>query len=164
VKRIFLIGFMGAGKSTLGPPLAKALEWSFTELDHHIEMAEGASIPDIFSKKGETYFREAERKALRRTILLEEAVIACGGGTPCFFDNIEWMNANGMVIWLKEDNEVLAGRLAKETTSRPLLKGLTHHELVQYVTGLSAVREKFYSRAGSVVESPTVEKILDHIK
>jgi shikimate kinase len=163
MKRIYLTGFMGAGKSTLGPKLAEALGWNFLELDDSVAAQEERSVPQIFAVNGEAYFRETERKILHQTILLEETVIACGGGTPCYFYNSEWMNRNGTVIWLKEDESVLIARLLNEKAHRPLLRDLPEEEVKNTIRKLLAEREPFYKNATITVTSPTVEKILNSL-
>ena len=119
---IFLIGMMGSGKSTTGEQLAKLLGWPFIDLDLRIEDQQRCSIAQIFSEKGEKGFRLLEREALQSVLALASpAVIACGGGTPCFFDNMENMKNSGWVVYLQTPVEVLKKRLVSGDPERPLL-------------------------------------------
>ena len=109
--KIFLLGFMGSGKSYVGKQLAERIGLDFIDLDHWIEEQEGESIAHIFKTKGEIAFREKERDALHEMAAKENLLIACGGGTPCFFDNMEWMKKRGVVVFLQVDEGVLFSRL-----------------------------------------------------
>ncbi len=150
--RIFLIGFMGSGKSHTGKRLAKLLNASFTDLDEWIEHREQASVREIFANKGEHYFRQAEQLALHDMARFDEAVIACGGGTPCFFDNMQWMNEHGLTIYLKAPVKVLASRLRAQQEQRPLLKGLDAPGLRQFIGPILLEREAYYQQASIVYE------------
>jgi len=121
-KKIYLIGFMGSGKSTTGKKLASGLGWSFVDLDKKIEEETGRKIPEIFSKQGEEYFREVERRVLRAMESLSEVVISTGGGAPCYHDNMEHMLGNGITIYLKLTPVQLKQRLAVSKGERPLIK------------------------------------------
>lgn len=136
--RIYLIGFMGAGKSTLGPLLAKELGYSCIETDNLVERLAGKTIPDIFSIYGENYFRELEKQVLHFTQLCEDTVICTGGGTPCYSDNMDWMNQYGITIYLSCDDEVLIQRIASSQKGRPLFTDahavlkLLHSRIIEY--------------------------------
>ncbi len=148
------MGFMGSGKSTLGRSLATAWQWHFIDLDKHIEANWEKPIPQIFDEEGENSFREKEREAL--VGILENAnelVLAVGGGTPCFFDNIDLMLDHGHCVYLRLSIEELAVRLKRSFNPRPLLKGKTDDELKDYIRREIRRREPFYSRADHVVES-----------
>ena len=120
VSRIYLIGFMGCGKTHTGQQLAELLRYQFIDLDEEIIRRNGGqSIPELFAREGEAWFREEEALALRETGLLEHAIISCGGGAPCFHNNMDWMVAHGFSIYLKTDPEILAKRLLRERGQRP---------------------------------------------
>lgn len=153
--KVFLIGMPGAGKSTLGRELAAVLACPFLDLDAEIERIAGLSIPQIFSQYGEEYFRELESNILKTvSFSAEKAVIATGGGTPCFHNNLEFMNAHGLTVYLKTDPEVLANRLLKtDLTSRPLFQGKTKDDIRHFLAETLAKRATFYAQAGIVFES-----------
>jgi shikimate kinase len=145
--KIFLIGFMGSGKSTRGRKLASHLGWSFIDLDEKIENLAGMRIPDIFSTKGEAYFRRIESEALHETATESRTVIATGGGAPCSGDNMDFMLANGLTVYLKMTPSILLARLAKSPEKRPLLKDVDKRELHGFITKKLEEREKWYSMA-----------------
>ena len=118
--KVFLVGFMGAGKTTLGRLLAEQLKIPFIDLDDLIQKYTHQSIPDIFEKKGEDEFRKIETRLLHQTVLIQDAVIATGGGTPCFQNNMEWMNQHGSTIWLTAPFEIIYSRLSDNQMNRPL--------------------------------------------
>jgi shikimate kinase len=144
---IYLIGFMGSGKSTLGLKLSKRLSFPFIDLDHYISSKEGMSISSIFMQKGEEAFRMIERRALIELSQQGDVVIACGGGTPCFHDNIQKMNETGTTIYLQVEKDVLIGRLMKSATERPLIAGMSEAEMNLFVGNLLAERVQFYEKA-----------------
>lgn len=153
---IFLIGFMGSGKTTLGRPLALRLGYGFLDLDKAIEEGEGATVGEIFSGRGEAYFRTLERKYLQSIILHGgDRVVSTGGGTPCFNANMELMNANGVTVYLKLSPGMLADRLMAARVCRPLLADKSPEELLQYIADTLAVREEHYERANVVVANPS---------
>ncbi len=122
--RIYLIGFMGSGKSHTGKLLAPRLGFSFHDLDQMIEEAAGTDIAGIFRKQGENAFRALEAECLRKTAHLERAVISCGGGAPCHEGNMEWMNRHGLTIFLDPSVDILAARLLPRRFHRPLIRHL----------------------------------------
>ncbi len=151
--RIFLIGFMGSGKSYVGKRLAAQLQYTFYDLDELIEQETGTTIRDIFTGQGEDWFRQLESRVLRRSLLHERAVISCGGGTPCFFDNMRWMNQHGITIWLNPPVKVLYQRLQRKPHKRPLLAGLTSEQAwMSFLETKLAERIPFYSQAKVVYE------------
>lgn len=155
--RIFLIGFMGSGKTTLGKQLSDKLGLPFIDLDDRIEAAAGMKINDIFSKKGEDFFRKLEAVRLREVIQEEEnMILACGGGTPCFFDNISFINASGISIWLNTPKEVMADRLMKEAGHRPLVNGLSSQKLTEFIEDRLEQRLAYYSQATLTVDPSTL--------
>lgn len=161
---IFLIGFMGSGKTTLGRPLALRLGYDFLDMDKMIEEGENATVGEIFAGRGEGYFRTLERRYLQDIVVRStDAVVSTGGGTPCFNGNMELMNASGVTVYLKLSPAMLADRLAAAKVCRPLLAGKSPEELLQYVTDMLDVREEYYDRANVVVANPSrdVAKLID---
>lgn len=131
--RIFLIGFMGSGKSYVGARLAKMMTSSFIDLDDWIEKKNEKTINQIFAEEGEKQFRLKERESLHDMARFDKTVIACGGGTPCYFDNIEWMNNNGLTIFLDIPRDILFERLCKKKDHRPLIKTMGDKALMEYI-------------------------------
>lgn len=160
-KLIFLVGFMGCGKTTLGRKLAANLGIEFIDLDHLLEAHAGMTIAQYFEKFGEAAFRKLESEILQQTAYPEQAVIATGGGLPCFFDNMPWMNAHGKTIYIKLPPKTLAQRLENEKDERPLLREKQGDELVDFITGKLTEREPFYSQATIVANGIdlTVKKV-----
>lgn len=144
MKKIFLIGFMGSGKTTLGKKIASHLHLEFIDMDDYIELREGRSISSIFEKEGEEYFRVLEHEALKELLGKENVLVSAGGGTPCFFNNMELINASAQSVYLKVEPAMLLGRLKGATTQRPLLANLTVEELRLQISEKLAVRESFY--------------------
>lgn len=143
--KIYLTGFMGTGKTYTGRRLAAALGFAFVDLDEAIAVEQGRSVAEIFQTEGEARFRKLEKEALRATAPLERTVIACGGGTPCHWDNMQWMNEHGITVWLKVPAEVLYRRLSAHSEERPLLAGLqSEAEWMQFLQHTLATREPWY--------------------
>ncbi|MDB4924465.1 shikimate kinase [Mucilaginibacter sp.] len=149
--KLFFIGFMGCGKTTWSRKLAAHLGYEFMDLDHILEEKAGMTIAQYFAVHGQDSFRELESKILKETAYPENAVISTGGGLPCFFDNMEWMNANGKTIYIKLSPKTLADRLDKGKITRPLLHGLHGDELVAFITEKLAERDVFYEQATYIV-------------
>ncbi|MEO5641701.1 MAG: shikimate kinase [Bacteroidia bacterium] len=145
--RIFLVGYMGSGKSLMGAALAKELGVNFFDLDRAIEKKAGKDVAAIFAAEGEKHFRELEKNCLTELLEEDDCVIATGGGTPCYFDNMDKMNEAGVVIYLKMSTDHLAERLEAEKDSRPLLAGKSGHELWTMVHETLQVREPDYLKA-----------------
>lgn len=163
--RIFLVGFMGSGKTYTGKGLAKLLNLSFIDLDDYIEEKEGTTIKSIFENKGETYFRELERNNLHEMIQFDKGIISCGGGTPCFFDNMRWINQNGFSIYLKASPTLLTQRLLPEMDHRPVLKGHNEESLENFIANKLQQRATFYEMASVVIEQDQLqEDILVHLQ
>ena len=150
--RLFLVGFMGCGKSYIGRPLAAKLGFQFVDVDNIIENTEGGTIAQIFEKQGETYFRQLESETLKRLGKWENIVIATGGGAACFQGNMEWMNENGLSIYLKASPELLLSRLKGETLQRPLLAGRTDADLLDFIENKLSERTQFYEKAALIIE------------
>lgn len=158
MKRIFLTGYMGAGKTTLGRAFAKAMELQFIDLDWYIESRFHKSIRDIFAERGEEGFRLLERNMLHEVGEFDDVVVSVGGGTPCFFDNMEYMNKQGQTVYLDVPVEVLFRRLKVGKAQRPLLKDKTDEELIAFICQALEQRAPFYGQAyyrfdGSRLES-----------
>jgi shikimate kinase len=161
--RIYLVGMMGVGKTTLGKRLANAMHYTFMDLDKEIERVEGKSIEQIFEQNGEAYFRKKERDCLLRTQLCQNIVIATGGGTPAYADNMAWMNGHGKTLYLKADMAFVLSRLAQKANKRPLLKGKSEEEMSQIITELFTKRKPLYEQALRSVEIP-LENLRELIK
>ena len=155
--RIILIGYMGAGKTTLGRALAAGLGLRFYDLDWYIEERNRRTVPQIFKDEGEEGFRDIERRALHEAAEFEDIVLACGGGTPCFFDNMEYMNRQAHTVYLKASPDVLLRHLGMSRTERPLLKGKSEDEMKQYIRESLAVREPFYCQARHILTIDTLD-------
>ena len=156
--RIFLIGFMGSGKTHWGRRIAEKLQIPFYDLDAVIVNSEGMSISEIFINKGEEYFRYIEKQTLEDLVAREKNfVLSAGGGTPCFFNNIDFMKRNGKVLWLNTSLEALNQRLMKEKMSRPLLKGITETGLRAYIIRKLSERKMYYEQADLMVHEETTD-------
>ena len=149
--RIFLTGYMGCGKSTIGRKVAALMGMNFIDLDKYIEERNFKSVPDIFAQEGEKAFREKERLALQEVAQFEDIVIGTGGGAPCFFDNMQQMNEAGITIYLAPDNEILAYRLLKSKTERPLIAGKSREELMAFIAAALEKRAPFYEQSKIVI-------------
>ena len=145
--RIFLIGYMGAGKTTLGKAFARAMGLTFIDLDWYIEERFHKTIRELFTERGEDAFRDLERRMLREAGEFEDVVISVGGGTPCFFDNVEYMNSVGTTVFLDVDIPVLFRRLKAAKQQRPLLDGKNDEELMRFIQEVLQKRLPFYTRA-----------------
>jgi shikimate kinase len=155
--RIYLIGYMGCGKSTLGRKLANHAGLQFIDMDHYIEKRNYKTVPQIFDEEGEAEFRKKERKALEELSAFSDVVIATGGGAPCFFDNVDLMNRTGKTIYLNIDPKILADRLLKSKTERPLIKGKSKEELVKFIGESLKKRNEFYMQAHYQITQPDVD-------
>ncbi|MBO5185849.1 MAG: shikimate kinase [Prevotella sp.] len=147
MRRIILTGYMGAGKTTVGKALAKETGLQFYDLDWYIESRMHKTVPAIFAERGEEGFRKIEYNMLHEVAEFEDVIISCGGGTPCFFDNMEYMNNQAQVVYLKASPEVLHKHLMMGKTERPLIKDKTPEELITFITEQLDRREPFYSKA-----------------
>ncbi|MCR8561263.1 shikimate kinase [Mucilaginibacter sp. BJC16-A38] len=160
---IFLIGFMGCGKTTLGRKLASRLGYEFMDLDHILEAQAGMSIAEYFSSFGEDAFRKLESEVLKQTKYPEHAVISTGGGLPCFFDNMEWINAHGRSLYIQLSPKTLADRLEHEKVTRPLLRDKHGDALIAFIGEKLLEREPFYKQATVTANglSLTAEKVVE---
>lgn len=153
MKPLFLIGFMGAGKTTLGRALASGGFAPYVDLDDYIEQQEGMSIAGIFAQEGEAAFRKIEASALRCVAAAGNVIVGCGGGTPCYGDNMEWMNRHGLTVCLRASHQVLLRRLLEAQHQRPLLRGMSPSELSDFIIAKQREREPHYGKA--VVSFPS---------
>ncbi len=151
--RIFLIGYMGVGKTTAGRELAKLLDLEFVDLDHFIQNRYNKTIAQLFEQFGEEGFREIENKVLKEVAQFENVVISTGGGAPCFYDNMEVMNNAGTTIYMKASAGLLSERLNLCKEKRPLIKDKNEEELLLFVTDNLNRREPHYSRAKIIFEA-----------
>ena len=147
MNRIILIGYMGAGKTTIGKALSKELGATFYDLDWYIESRMRKTVAQIFAEKGEEGFRKMEYNMLHEVAEFENVIISCGGGTPCFFDNMDYLNQQGDVVYLKASPETLHKHLLMAKVERPLLKGKSTEELIAYISEHLKQREPFYEKA-----------------
>ena len=163
---IFLIGYMGCGKSSIGRPLAVRLGVPFVDMDTEIERREGMKVSEIFASKGEPYFRQVEREVLAELCAMERGVVATGGGVPCGEGNMERMNAAGLTIYFKMSPEKLVRRLEHGRDKRPLIRNMDDAQLLAYITENLARREQFYGKAGLVIACDHIsdEYIARHIE
>jgi shikimate kinase len=164
--KIFITGYMGSGKTTAGKKLAADLGYEFIDLDHFIETQYKQTIPEIFSTHGEKEFRSMEHNALKKVLEKTDAVISCGGGTPCYFNNIELMNNNGITIYLKMSVNALVHRLLQAKEKRPLITGKTEPELHAFVTRQLEKREDFYHKSQFTVKGKdlNMEELVAFVK
>lgn len=150
--RIIIIGYMGAGKTTVGKALARELGLTFYDLDWYIEGRMRKTVPQIFAEKGEEGFRKIENAMLHEVAEFEDIVLSCGGGTPCFFDNMEYLNRQGDTVYLKATPDVLYRHLKMGKTERPLLKNKTKEEMYRFIEEQLVQREPHYIKAKNVID------------
>lgn len=154
---LFIIGYMACGKTTFGRALARATGRDFIDLDFYIEQRFRMSVSRIFAEKGEEDFRRMESAMLREAGEFENVVIACGGGTPCFNDNIEYMNSRGLTVWLEASVEKMVRRLVINNSRRPLMAGRSEAEIREGVVKGLAAREPYYSQAAMRLSGEDLE-------
>jgi shikimate kinase len=157
---VYIVGFMGSGKSTAGRKLALSLGWQFIDLDKKIEESAGKHIPDIFEQDGESRFREIESEVLKETGSLTETVISTGGGTPCHGDNMDYMLSAGLTIYLKMTPEQLTRRLLDSSGERPLIKNVPDDQLQTFIENMLSAREKWYGKANLIVDGISIDYTL----
>ena len=162
---IFLVGYMGCGKSSIGRALATRLKMPFVDMDTLIEQRAGVPVREIFARDGEEAFRRLEQQVLAEVIQRDQAIVATGGGVPCFFDNMEVMNRSGLTIYLQMGAEKLASRLEGGRSKRPLLRDKSPEELVAFIRENVKRREPYYLQAKMVMEGDGVgdRYLADHI-
>ena len=157
MKRIYLIGYMGSGKTTLGKAFACAAGMQFIDLDWYIEERMHRTIRELFAERGESGFREVERNMLYEVGEFENVVISVGGGTPCFFDNMDYMNRQGMTVFLDVNTDVLFRRLRVATQQRPILQGKTDEELREFIGKTLTNRMPHYQKARYTFDGSRLE-------
>jgi shikimate kinase len=164
--RIYLIGYMGSGKTTLGHQLASALGLLFIDLDKYIEERNYKTVPQLFSEFGEDEFRIRERKALEEVSDFNDVVVSTGGGAPCFLDNMELMNRTGITLFLNIDIPTLVERLLKSKTDRPLIRGKSNEELTVFIHEMLRKRLPYYEQAQLRISQSDslLEDVLDIIR
>ena len=157
--KIYIVGMPGSGKSFLGRKIAQTLKLQFIDLDELIEKQEKKIIRTIIMEDGEAYFRSIERSILHETQLKNKCLISCGGGTPTFFDNMEWMKKNGIVIWINTPLDIISDRILKNITRRPLFIGLSKEEIKIKLQELSKKRVPFYKKASLTIDINKQNKV-----
>lgn len=164
----FLNGFMGSGKTHWAKIWAANYKLGFLDVDEAIEIEERKSVVEIFESKGEAYFRSVEQRKLKESANLKNTIVACGGGTPCYQDNMDWMNDNGITIYICASPEEILRRLLKGQQKRPLIKKLNQAELLFFIQQKLKEREPFYHKANIILESAAItdltfeEKVLTY--
>ncbi len=163
---VYLVGFMGSGKSTLGKRMAASAGWRFEDLDSVIEKMEGRTISGIFDNQGEDYFRKIEAVALRNLPAVSDMVVACGGGTPCYGDNMEYMNSTGKTVYIRHEPGTLMNRILNARKERPLVRDMQPEELNRYIHEQLQEREKWYKRSSIIVDGLKADpgKLMDIIQ
>jgi shikimate kinase len=164
--KIFLIGFMGCGKTHWGKELSRKLSIPFFDLDEKITEHAGKEIPEIFSEQGEEHFRLLEKEVLYMlTESHETFVMACGGGTPCYYNNIDYLKKKGTVVWLNCSVDCLYHRLIKEKDKRPLIKDVPDEKLKAFIIKKFSNRKIFYQQANVIINDDDVnlEKLIERI-
>lgn len=151
--KIFLLGFMGSGKTTLGKKLAARMKYNFIDLDEFIQNKTGKEIREIFRESGEEVFRQIESDNLRLLGEIENSIVSPGGGTPCFYDNMDWMNTAGYTVYLRQTPEFLYSRLKNSKTKRPLISSLDPEQLLEFIRKTLNEREKYYEKAQLVIDA-----------
>jgi shikimate kinase len=164
--KIFLLGFMGSGKSYWGRMLSESLELPLLDMDEEIEKMMGLSIPEIFAHKGEDYFRQLEHDELHSILQQDAFVLSCGGGLPCYYDNMAVMNRHGLTIWLNVPLAVMTERLKKKKYKRPLLKDIDDEQLSEYIEKKLQERRVFYEQAQLIIDPTefTIESLTAKIR
>ena len=159
MKAIFLIGYMGCGKTTLGEALAREMSVRYIDLDEFIEQQCGMTIAEIFDKMGEKRFRELECEALREVAAMTDVIVGCGGGTPCHGDNMTLMNEAGTTVWLTTSPERITARLLlpEQKSKRPKIFHLPDEEVLPMVKAELEARTPIYSQAHLQFDSTDIE-------
>ena len=164
MKRVILVGFMGAGKSTLGKKIAKKMNLPFIDSDREIEERHQKSIGEIFTENGESFFRTMETDFILSLQNKDEFVLATGGGMPCFGKNMELLNELGTTFYLERSPKELANRLFNAKTRRPLIDGMEQEELISFIDEKLKVREEYYKSAHVILgrDDQTVANIIEY--
>lgn len=159
MRPVFLIGYMGSGKTTLGRTLAKEMECDFIDLDNFIEGRFHKTVKDIFAERGEEGFRKIEHNLLEEVAEFQDVIIACGGGTPCHFNNMDIMNSSGLAIFLTTPTSVLLARLSlpQHKAKRPIIANKTDEELKLFIEKNLIERDPFYNKAKMKFDATKIE-------
>ncbi len=152
MRNIILVGYMCVGKTTIGKALAQRMGLSFYDLDWYVEGRRRQRISEIFEKVGEEGFRNIERNMLHEVAEFEDIVLSCGGGTPCFFDNMDYLNQKGTTLYLKASPEIIVAHYKMSRTVRPLLKDKSEEELHEFVGKQLAERSPYYEKASHIID------------
>lgn len=150
--RIFIIGMPGTGKTFIGRLLSRSMKMQFRDLDEWVEKQEGMPIRQIVLEKGEPYFRQLEREGLLNLIKTGNTVVSCGGGAPVFYDNMELMKKNGIVVWINTDLGIIAARIAHNISRRPMFIGMSEAQIREKLGELYENRRKIYAKSDVVCE------------
>lgn len=161
MNRIYLVGYMGAGKTTAAKRLASRLGWKAADTDTLFEEKYRISVDDFFQKYDEPLYRKLESEILKSTENLENTVISTGGGTACYFDNMDWMNLHGLTVFMRISPAAAVDRVLHSHHKRPLTRGKSEEELMEYVTWHYASRMPFYEQARITVKSENLE--IEHL-
>ncbi len=167
-KNVYLIGYMGVGKSSIGKRLANRLKSPFFDLDTEIEKSQNKLVSEIFDQKGDEIFRELERQALLETSR-KKGVISTGGGTPCYGHNLDFMLENGTVVWLKMPEEIIVSRVAPKKAVRPLIASIPDDDLLEFIQSHLKERKPYYEKAhiqfdATNINSERLEQLIDAIQ
>lgn len=150
---LFLIGYMGCGKSSIGRTLAKRMDYTFVDMDSEIERECEMTISEIFATHGESYFRERESDMLQKMAHRgDNVVVATGGGVPCFGSNIQLMKSMGVAVHFKMSPAKLVQRLVHGRDKRPIIRGKSDSELLEFICDNLLKREPFYLQASLVID------------
>ena len=157
MKPLFIIGYMGCGKTTFGRALSQATGLRFIDLDLYIEERFRKTVRQIFDDKGEGGFRAIEKEMLHEAGEMSDCIVSCGGGTPCFFDNMDYMNSKGTTLWLQASEDTLFSRLVRKREKRPLLAGHTDEEIRTIISDQLMARTLHYSKATHTWKGDSLE-------
>lgn len=154
---LFLIGYMASGKTTFGRALARKIGFRHIDLDFYIEQRFHSTVRDIFANKGESEFRRIESAMLREVGEMSDVVISCGGGTPCFGDNMDYMKSRGLTICLQASEDVIADRIIQAGNKRPLMAGKSKDEIIATLRQHMEVRKPFYDKASVIISGDRLD-------
>lgn len=168
---LFIVGYMASGKTTFGRALARKSGFQHIDLDFYIEQRFHATVKDIFATKGESEFRRIESAMLREVGEMNDVIVSCGGGTPCFGDNMDYMNSRGLTVCLQASEGVIADRIIEAGNKRPLMAGKSKQQVIDTLREHMAVRKPFYDKAKLIIsgdrldtKSQIAETVDDFIK
>ena len=157
MNRIYIVGYMGAGKTTAARRLAQRLGWEVADTDDLFEEKYKISVCDFFNKYDEALYRKLESEVLKSTEILENVVVSTGGGTACYFDNMEWMNQHGLTVFMRISPQAAVDRVVHSRHKRPLVEGKSEEELTEFVNKHYASRIPFYEKARITVKSEDLD-------